>query len=88
VCPYINNSKTFNSYHTKETLEMKDAYNCSTKGIIYLTSCTHCEKQYVGQTGRKLKERIKEYIKKKKKKKEVTGIHYALPGHSYWNFKV
>jgi hypothetical protein len=80
--------KTFNSNHTKETFEMTDAYNCSTKGIMYLTSCTHCGKQYVGQTGRKLKDRIKEHLNNMYHKKEVTGLHYTLPGHSHWNFKV
>jgi hypothetical protein len=88
LCPYIDNTKTFKSNHTKETFEMTEAYNCSTKGIIYLTSCTHCGKQYVGQTGRKLKERMKEHLYNMYLKKEVTGLHYALPGHSHWNFKV
>ena len=88
VCPYINHSKTFSSFVTKETFEMKDTYNCSTKGIIYLTSCTNCGKQYVGQSGRKLKERMKEHLNNMYHKKEVTGIHYSLPGHSHWNFKV
>jgi peptide-methionine (R)-S-oxide reductase len=88
VCPYINHSKTFSSSVTKETFEMKDAYNCSTKSIIYLTSCTHCGKQYVGQSGRQLKDRMKEHLNNMYHKKEVTGTHYSLPGHSHWNFKV
>ena len=88
LCPYIDKSKTFKSNHTKEIFEMTEAYNCSTKGIIYLTSCTHCGKQYVGQTGRKLKDRMKEHLNNMYHKKEVTGLHYALPGHSHWNFKV
>jgi hypothetical protein len=62
---------------------MKEAYNCNTKGIIYLISCTHCGKQYVGQTGRKLKEHLNNMYRKK----EVTGIHYYII-HSHWNFKV
>jgi hypothetical protein len=31
VCPYINDSKTFSSHHTKDTYEMKEAFNCNTK---------------------------------------------------------
>jgi hypothetical protein len=88
VCPYIDTSKEFHSNQTKEKFQMTESFNCSTKGIIYLTTCTHCNKQYVGQSGRKLKERIKEHLYNILQKKEVTGVHYSLPGHSHWNFKV
>jgi hypothetical protein len=67
---------------------MTKAFNCSTKRVIYLTTRTQCNKQYVGQSDRKLKERIKEHLYNMLQKKEVTGVHYSLPGHSHWNFKV
>ena len=54
LCPYILPSKTFCSSQTKEKFEMKGTFNCNTKGVIYLTSCTLCNKQYIGQTGRLL----------------------------------
>jgi hypothetical protein len=88
LCPYINTSKEIISTQTKEKFAMNDLFNCNTKGVIYLTTCTKCNKQYVGQTGRKLKERMKEHLYNMYKKTEVTGIHYSLPGHSHWNFKV
>jgi hypothetical protein len=84
----FNASKEFCSSQTKEKFQMSDSFNCSTKGVIYLRSCTHCNKQYVGHTGRKLNERMKERLYNMYQKKEVTGIHYSLPGHSHWNFKV
>ena len=88
LCPYIKTSKEFVSSQTKEKHNINDAFNCNTKGLIYLTTCTKCNKQYVGQTGRKLKERMREHLYNMYKKTEVTGIHYSLPGHSHWNFKV
>jgi group I intron endonuclease len=88
LCPYINTSKEIISAQTKEKFVINDLFNCNTKGVIYLTTCTKCNKQYVGQTGRKLKERMKEHLYNMYKKTEVTGIHYSLPGHSHWNFKV
>jgi hypothetical protein len=42
----------------------------------------------VGQTLRKLKERIKKHLYIMSQKKEVTGTHFSLPGHSHWNFEV
>ena len=88
LCPYINTSKNIISSQTKEKFEIKDLFTCNSKGVIYLTTCTLCNKQYVGQTGRKLKERMKEHLYNMYKKTEVTGLHYSLPGHSHWNFKV
>jgi transposase-like protein len=64
------------STQTKEKFQMTKCFNCSTKGVINLTFCTHCNKQYVEQTGRKTKERIKEHLYNMYQKKEVTAIHY------------
>jgi hypothetical protein len=70
-----------------EKFEMKDAYNCSTKGVICLTYCTHGEKQYVGQTG-SWKTEWKNTSLICIRKKNTAGIHYSLPGDSHSNFKV
>jgi hypothetical protein len=59
--------------------------NCSTRGLKYLTICSHCSKQYVGQTGRTLRKRMKEHLQNIYHKKEATGQHYSLPSHSNWN---
>ena len=57
--------------------------------MIYLTTCLKCKKQYVGQTTRKLQQRIREHTADIKSNKDtVSGIHYNLPGHSLANFIV
>ena len=88
ICPYVNLSKEIESSVTKQKFQMKGQYNCSTKGLIYLTTCTHCKKQYVGQTGRTLRDRIREHLQNISHKKEATGQHYSSSGHSQWNLKV
>jgi hypothetical protein len=88
ICPYIHLSKEINSSVTKQKFLMTGQYNCSTRGLIYLTTCSHCKKQYVGQTGRTLRERIKEHLLNIYHKREVTGLHYSLPGHSHGDLKV
>jgi hypothetical protein len=35
--------------------------DCSSTNVIYLITCNHCRFQYVGQTGRKLRDRISEH---------------------------
>ena len=71
TCPYVLTSNTAKSSQTKETVDLRDTFNCNTSGIIYLTTCEKCKKQYIGQTGRKLRERFAEHLynicQKKKK---------------------
>ena len=45
-------------------------------------------KQYVGQTGRRLVDRIKEHLYCIKKKKEATGIHFSTGNHSNSDMRV
>ena len=88
ICPYVLESKEFISTATKERFKMTGTFNCTTKGIIYVTTCSKCLKQYVGQTGRRLSDRIREHLNCICLQKEVTGIHYNTPGHNHSNFQV
>ena len=45
-------------------------------------------KQYVGQTGRRLADRIKEHLNCIFLQKEVTGVHYNSKGHNSSHFQV
>ena len=61
TCPNIHHSKEVKSSITKETFLMEGQLSCLSKGVIYITTCTKCIKQYVGKTGRKLKEIVYEH---------------------------
>jgi peptide-methionine (R)-S-oxide reductase len=58
ICPYVLQSNQFISTATKERFQIKGTFNCNTSGVIYLTTCSKCLIQYVGQTGRRLVDRI------------------------------
>jgi hypothetical protein len=88
ICPYILQSKEFISTLTKEKFYMTGTYTCSTRGLIYLTTCSKCRQQYVGQTGRRLIDRVKEHLNCICLQNEVTGIHYNSTGHNSSNFQV
>jgi ribosomal protein L31 len=88
ICPYVLQSKEFISTHTKENFNMTGTFTFSTKGIVYLTICSKCHQQYVGQTGRRLSDRIKEHLNCICLQKEATGMHYNSTGHNSSNFQV
>ena len=88
TCPYVSTTKEAKSSQTKEVVTLKGAFNCNTSGIIYVTTCEKCKKQYIGQTGRKLRDRFGEHLYNICQKKEVTGLRYTSPGHSHWDLKV
>ena len=56
-------------------LPVKFNYIGQTNGI-YLATCEKCHKQYVGQTGRKLHERIIKHLRYIKKGINALGEHY------------
>ena len=88
ICPYVLNSIEFISTSTNEKFNMKGTFTCDTKGVIYLSTCAKCKKQYVGQTGRKLSDRIKEHLNNICLKKESTGIHYTSNNHNHYDMQI
>ena len=64
--------------------------NCNTKNIIYLITCHKCKLQYVGQTIRRLKDRIAEHIYSIKKNVNNTYLtqHFNKAGHSFNDLRV
>ncbi len=55
---------------------------------MFLLICTKCNVQYVGQTRRKIVERVKEHLYNIKKKKEATGVHFSSNNHSNSDMRV
>ncbi len=88
ICPYVLESKELISKTTKEKFIMTGTFNCTSKGIIYLTTCSKCLQQYVGQTGRRLSDRIREHLNCICLQKEATGLHYNKPGHTHSNLEI
>ena len=60
--------------------------NSETKNVIYLIECKkeNCKLRYIGETERKLKERIADHKQYTKSivPTQATGEHFNLPGHS------
>ena len=90
-CPidiHVLPSKKVTSTLTGETHTIQGEYHCFTTGVIYLTTCAKCKKQYIGQTGRTLHHRIREHMYNITKGTEVSGIHYKSRGHTHLDMQV
>lgn len=61
TCNQLTQRNTYYSYQTKECYEIKEIFSCNTKGAIYLLDCKICGKQYVGETGTTVRERMKHH---------------------------
>ena len=59
ICPFIKETKIIkgNKFQWKIGKEV----TCETTNVIYLIECEKCEKCYIGESERSLKERISEH---------------------------
>ena len=64
------------------TFATKKEITCNSSNLIYCIECTKCDKKYVGQTKRKVKDRLREHIYGIKKNKESDiSYHFNTNGH-------
>ena len=93
TCPFVVEGKTIKSSTNKFQLEIKSPVDCETENVIYVISCDRqaCKFiQYIGETGRRLKDRFAQHIQSVKCENPTTstGIHFNLPSHSIANMKI
>jgi hypothetical protein len=80
---HASNCDSFISSTFNATFPFNDAFTCKTKNIIYLITCSKCNKQYVGETGRCLADRLQDHRSCiLNKKLTPIAIHFNEPGHS------
>ena len=84
ACPFINEGKFIKL--NKRRWEIHGKLNCESKNIIYIIECKKqtCKARYIGETERKLKERLKDHKQYIKSifPTQATGEHFNEPGHS------
>ena len=90
-CPidiHVEPSKTVQSTQTGEKHVINGEFTCFTKGVVYLTTCAKCKKQYIGQTGKSLHDRIRQHMYDMTKGQNVSGKHYTQKNHTHLDMKV
>jgi len=89
ACQYVVVSKSFISTHNKHKFVMRNHFTCKSNNLVYLITCKKCKLQYVGQTGRRLSERVSDHISNiKLKKLKPIAVHFNLPDHSISDFSI
>ena len=89
TCPFV-----FNEVHTVEGPRGKftpsGSFSCITKDVIYCIECIQCGEIYIGETERRLGDRIREHLRdvKNKNRHREVAIHFNSLGHSLDHFKV
>ena len=85
---YINVDKHFTSTHNKRKFDISDYFTCKSNNLVYLITWKKCQLRYVGQTGRRLSQRIFDHISNIKLKKLEPIAHFNLSNHSISNFSI
>ena len=82
ICPYVRQTKEAKATKVKKAVPLSKEYNCKTKNLVYLVTCTKCGEQYIGETKHTLEHRGNQhlgYIRNNEDK--ATGRHFNKPGH-------
>ena len=72
------------SSQTGRTYIVPQGGSCESSNLVYLITCSVCTKQYVGQTLRPLRERLREHFRyiTQKTDQQPLGRHFAQPNHN------
>jgi len=89
ACAYIVECTSFYSTYNKRTFDLHYKFTCASTNIVYLVTCTKCNMQYVGETGRSLRDRITDHVSCIKLKKPTPiGLHFNQAGHGLKHFTI
>lgn len=84
----LSTSVYFNSTKTQQ-FEITSDFNCCSSDVLYLISCLKCDKLYVGQTGRPLKQRLNNHRSDiSLKKNTAVALHFNEPTHKLSDLKI
>ena len=87
-CPLIKNKDRVSCNFTKKshkTIDLPKHITCEISNVIYLITCSKCQKHYVGETSRALRIRMYEHKSSAQKDGQITPVsrHFKSDGHSH-----
>ena len=90
VCPLMMRTDKLQSSDKKKEFNIGCHIDCESENIIYAIFCTACDRTvYVGETNRRLKDRIIEHRSNIKTGKDLSvSNHFSLKGHNLRDVRV
>ena len=84
TCPFMKPTEHVTSRTTNEQIRILGCFNCKSKNVIYVLSCTKCGLQYVGQTGNSFNERFRAHLTdiRQRNVQKPVALHYTSTDHS------
>ena len=80
------------SRRPKNSTQISDHFDCTSRNVIYCIRCTACNQLYIGETGRRLGDRFREHLLDVKNNSQdiskPVARHFNQPGHSHNNMKI
>ena len=70
------------------TIKLRRNTSCKTTNVVYLITCTKCGKQYVGETGDYVNQRMngdRDYWKHKRFERSPVAEHFCSLEHDFLN---
>ena len=90
-CPNLNKTGQIRCNATGQVFNCMKNISCRSSNLIYAITCTRCNKQYVGQTLLRVKDRFSKhyYDVEKGDKTKAVGLHFSQTGHNgYKNIEI
>ena len=89
ICKHSSKNSSFHSNHINKTFNIHGHISCNSTNLIYIITCSKCQKQYVGKTGRKLKTRLTEHFRNICQHTNIIiGLHFNTTGHTIEHMQV
>ena len=90
TCPFIRNVEKISG--PKRSIKITDHFTCTSAIVIYCITCTLCKKLYIGETGRRLGDRLRGHLrdveKDDKDASKPIARHFNLDNHSMQHMAV
>ena len=86
TCPFVISRTSVTG--PKSSLNITDHFDCTTPNVVYCIQCSKCNQLYIGETGRRLGDRIRDHIYNIRKidLSKPVSRHFNSSNHSISNF--
>ena len=88
-CESLNECSSFRFYGSNEDFEIRWHFTCDTRNLLYVLTCSGCNKNYIGQTERTVRDRCGDYRRAISDERFHTqGVHKHIAQCGSGSFKM